>query len=587
MIFTIKNKVVSLAAAVCALLLSGSCSVYDKDTCGTGTGQRVMLDLVVPSAAPATRADGTPDGPWSGTYTYEDGDKYDNYIDLENLQVLFYQTNGSTYVAALTDFDIVEITGSGKYETNHAYRISGEMRTAEKQTLTAGTYKVMVLANCPKVTASTNLANLQVADFFVQGTYIPMWGMVTKEFSFVNGEVDDIGKISLLRATAKLNVKLDFNDKFKAERTAEELAAIELKSAELLWGAKAVNCLPNATLASTTNTEQVMQEGGFNPAGTASAYDPVKAFTLNEAKDAGTLIVPEYTIGTNPADATNADKAVLKIVIKDGSGEKTFYVDPMANVKKNDNDTAGPGKFVRNHLYRFNIVYYADGKLYIYPTIADWIDAPELTYTLKMSTNMRLFDSWLYRYDTIDQDYTNWTNWAGSHMVVSSGKITTATDAEPVTGRPIRSPQIQLVTTGVADASVAGSGTFELVIDNDDFEIIQAVKNEAGVVTSYVASTDGVLTIPAGDDVYTYFYIVPKEGVTPTNPEAIVYLYYNDPVLGKVKVTYNYNSLPGYSDDSSEIWAYYVAPDNYNITGKLKMYYQDYNNPLVPTPVQN
>jgi hypothetical protein len=226
---------------------------------------------------------------------------------------------------------------------------------------------------------------------------------------------------------------------------------------------------------------------------------------------------------------------------------------------------------------------------------------------MKMSTSMRLFDSWLYRYDT-DNQYgqtepnpekpeTYYNHWAGSHMVVSDGRVTTPVAPEVVAGRPLRSPQIQLVTTGVADASVPNSGTFELIVDNSDFEIVRANKNETGVVTSYDTSTNGKLTIAAGDDVHTYFYIVPKNGVTPTNPVAKVSLFYNDPVLGPQEVTYNSNALPGYSDDSSEIWAYYVAPDDYRyivdvVDGVekpryLKMYYQDSNNPLVPTPVQN
>lgn len=230
--------------------------------------------------------------------------------------------------------------------------------------------------------------------------------------------------------------------------------------------------------------------------------------------------------------------------------------------------------------YKLTITISA-GKLYIRVIVADWTDADPLSYFLKMNTNMRLFDSWLYRYDTVNQDYSDWTNWEGSHMVVSSGRAA-ASNVEPVAGRPLRSPQIQLITTGVADASVAGSGTFELRVDNSDFEIIRANKNASGVVTSYEASTNGVLTIPAGDDVYTYFYIVPKVGVTPSNPEAKVLLIYNDAVTGPQKVTYNYNSLPGYSDDSSEIWAWYVPEAEYTVDGKLRMYFQDYNNPLVP-----
>lgn len=241
--------------------------------------------------------------------------------------------------------------------------------------------------------------------------------------------------------------------------------------------------------------------------------------------------------------------------------------------------------FRRNHYWTV-YAYFEDGDLYVKPTVAPWEDTDQLSYTLKMNTNMRLFDSWLYRYDTIDQDYTNWENWAGSHMAVSEGRITETSPTE-VTGRPLRSPQIQLVTTGVRDSNVPGSGTFELRVDNSDFEIVRANKNDVGVVSSYDASTNGVLTIPAGDNVYTYFYIVPKVDVTPAEPVAKVTLIYNDPVTGPQKVTFNYGALPGYSDDSSEIWAYYFPADEYNIIGKLKMYYKSYNEPLVPTPVQN
>jgi len=244
----------------------------------------------------------------------------------------------------------------------------------------------------------------------------------------------------------------------------------------------------------------------------------------------------------------------------------TFKMDPESTVQD----------FARNHVW-IVYSYFEGGKLYVKPTVADWIDADELKYTMKMSTSMRLFDSWLYRYDT-DNNYDNWNE---SYVAVSSGRVETPVAPETIAGRPLRSPQIQLVTTGVTGSS------FELIVDNSDFEIVRANKNDIGVVTSYDTSSEGKLTIAAGDDVHTYFYIVPKEGVTPAEPVAKVSLIYNDPVLGPQKVTFNYNALPGYSDDSAEIWAYYVPNDQYNIEGKLKMYYQDANNPLVPTPVQN
>lgn len=303
---------------------------------------------------------------------------------------------------------------------------------------------------------------------------------------------------------------------------------------------------------------------------TAQGYDTY----LREAIDADSPKATEVVVYLRETDKAIAGTVYYKL---SNDADATEYAAPftMGNLDTKYNN------FRRNHYWTVYAYFEVDGKLYVKPTVADWNDIDRLDYTIKMNTNMRLFDSWLYRYDTVDQDYTNWTNWAGSHMVVSDGRVTETSTAEPVAGRPLRSPQIQLVTTGVTGSS------FDLKVDNSDFEIVQAVKNNVGVVTSYVASTGGALNIPAGDNVYTYFYIVPKVGVTPAEPVAKVTLIYNDPVVGPQKVTFNYNALPGYSDDSSEIWAYYFPADQYNITGKLKMYYQDYNHPLVPTPAQN
>lgn len=305
--------------------------------------------------------------------------------------------------------------------------------------------------------------------------------------------------------------------------------------------------------------------GGDVTALTAEQTTPVR---LYNAPDTCRLLWPQ-----DWSSAADANKPTVSVTCKIGDGIASFD-----NIALPENFT----KMEAGKRYKLVLTISA-GKLYINVQVADWIDTTDLEYTLKMNTNMRLFDSWLYRYDT-DGVYTDWSkNWTGSHMAVSEGR---ETDVSP-SGRPLRSPQIQLVTTGVADASVTGSGTFELRVDNNDFEIIRANKNDVGVVTSYDASVNGILTIPAGVDVYTYFYVAPKAGVTPSNPVAKVSLIYNDPVTGAQKVTFNYGSLPGNSDDSSEIWVYFFPASQYNITGKLKMYFQDYNHPLVPTPTQN
>ena len=236
--------------------------------------------------------------------------------------------------------------------------------------------------------------------------------------------------------------------------------------------------------------------------------------------------------------------------------------------------------FARNHVW-IVYSYFEGGKLWVKPTVAPWTDAAALDYTMNLNTNMRLFDSWLYRYDT-DQDYSQYWKWQTSHMVVSDGLVGTGTTGD-VENRPLRSPQIQLVTTG--------TGAFHLVLDNDNFQFVKAVK-EGGIITS--CQIVDQLDIPANStDEYTYFYVIPKPGVDWTaegvRRDAHVTLLYDDPALGTYKVTFNYSALPGYSDDSSEIWVYYFPADEYNNTNgdKLKMYYQNSANPLVPTPVQD
>ena len=250
--------------------------------------------------------------------------------------------------------------------------------------------------------------------------------------------------------------------------------------------------------------------------------------------------------------------------------------------------------FARNHVW-IVYAYFEGGKLYVKPTVAPWIDATTTNYAMKLSSNMRLFDSWLYRYDLDEKDFLAddpdwtghkyWETWTESHMVVSSG---TLPDENATGDRPAKSPLIQLVTTTGTETGEA----INLKLDNNKFKLIRAVKDDTGRVTEY-EDCGQTLSITAGENIYTYFYVVPADG-TEEGATAKVTLIYTNPVVGDQKVPFNSNSLPGYSDDSSEIWVYCVAPDDYSNTapstyaGKLlKMYYQDASHPIVPTVNQS
>lgn len=514
----------------------------------------------------------------------------------------------------------VDPDASGTAPVAFAGTISADNKvtvTLPRTLVSKGTADVYIIANAESVglgeslTKNSTVAEITAATIAAENfgtatpvTAVPSTGLpmsrIVKGLALTeSGEPKtNLGEISLTRAVSKIRfafgmytgdlgeivgISLDGNQIAGAEyimpvdpsNTADyaetyqgdlhaNITAGSYQADELLLGSKTEGTLVANTAIHTTQTTD-------NPSNyTWDNWTAANASVADKATAYNTAITPfvTHTVYLRETDKQLTGKIYYRLSSTAGVQEAPFSM--VANETPVQD-------FARNHVW-IVYSYFEGGKLYVKPTVAPWTDAPVLDYTLKMSTNMRLFDSWLYRYDTVDQDYTNWSNWAGSHMVVSDGRVTSPVAPEVVPGRPLYSPQIQLVTTG--------DGTFELTIDNDDFEIVRANKNDVGVVTSYDASTDGKLTIAAGEDVHTYFYIVPK-AANPANVVAKVSLIYNDPVLGPQKVTFNYSALPGYSDDSAEIWAYYVPNSEYNITGKLKMYYQDANHPLVPTPVQN
>lgn len=498
---------------------------------------------------------------WNDYNPKDTGVEYDNYIDLDNVQMLLFKASGD-YAGTLGSMTYSK-TGENKYEY---------IGTAPAD-IAVGDYKFVVLANCADAGLTVGTSTIEDLDAKTynlladsgNSEYIPMWGILKASLTLVAGSRQEIGTVHLLRAVSKVTVKLE------AQEGAEgnPLRGYSLEKVTLNNYNKSGYITPSGAATAVTTTELNLDASlhAYASAGTD------KEFAVASAGDTElTIYLPEYENSTTAP-------AVLTVYLTKKVGDKTVSFN--APIQFCDYEGGKPKEetaynIVRNHNYQFQIYSVSDdGALYVLPTVADWIDVDELEYTIDMSTSMRLFDSWLYRYDT-DNNYSDWNE---SHMVVSSGRGT-ATDAEPVAGRPLHSPQIQLVTT-------ASKGSYELYIDNSDFEIVQAVKNDVGVVTGYTQSTDGSLTIDAGENVYTYFYIVPKVNVTPSNPVAKVFLYYNDQALGKQEMTFNNNSLPGYSDDSAEIWVYYVSETAYE-AGKIdddnkfkRMYYQDVNNPLV------
>ena len=557
-----------------------SCVNDDEGPClpDSNGKTQIVFSLVMQDNA-QTRAWGVPQA-----NDRENGEGKENDIDLSTLKLLIFDNEGA-YVGTLSNTEIEYVarkTGTLPYEET-VYECIGTINP-DKITLNKGVYKFVFLANYTgsiptdqqgKITwesLKTAVFTPDIANFNSNTELIPMWGvMTTPALTLEPGNRQDLGDVALLRAMSKVTVALT--------GTATKMDGFGyISKVEVTNYNKKGYVVPKLeAYSSVTSTIALDEEECVNE----NTADAATKLFINGSTDTKELTF--YLLDfVNKEKAVDAQAQLIVTLGKTVEGKevtKTFDFAPIKFcVYKDGAPTATAYDIVRNHYYKFNITEVVGG-LYVKPTVANWNDAPVLDYTINMSTNMRLFDSWLYRYDT-DNKYDDWGNWATSHMVVSDGRINVSSETEPIAGRPLHSPQIQLVTTG--------TGTFELFVDNTDFEIVRANKNDVGVVTSYEASSNGKLTIAAGTNVYTYFYIVPKLNTVPSEPVAKVFLYYNDPVLGKQEVTYNYSSLPGYSDDSSEIWAYFVKPDKYNDEqGYMKMYYQDAAHPLVPVPTVN
>ena len=365
------------------------------------------------------------------------------------------------------------------------------------------------------------------------------------------------------------------------------ITAGSYEAAELIFGAKS-GTTPLVANADISTTETDDNPSNYTWANWITKSDIAPLSDKEKARQYYTAI--SYFV-THKVYLRESDKKLKGTIYyrlsSDATAEVktvTFEMDAESTVQD----------FARNHVW-IVYSYFEGGKLYVKPTVAPWIDGTTTDYTMKLSTNMRLFDSWLYRYDLDEKDFLdddpNWTGhqywetWTESHMVVSSG---TVPDENATGDRPANSPLIQLVTT----TGTATGEAISLKLDNDKFKLIRAIKDDTGRVTEY-EDCGQTLSITTGENVYTYFYVVPADG-TEEGATAKVTLIYTDPVVGDQKVPFNNNSLPGYSDDSSEIWVYCVAPSNYSNTapsayaGKLlKMYYQDSSNPIVPTSNQS
>lgn len=328
------------------LLFLSSCSIMDE---GPGTGcptcntAQIAFTLKVEGTSAATKTT------WGEELeTDEPGQGYENYIDPTSLQVVIYGSDNST------PYVLQSLYREEYDDTKGEYTFVGEIDLEDDDAtgLTSGTeYKIMVFANCPTISSTTDLDNLTYHygrnNDGEHTVAIPMWGVATATLALTPGERQTLTEpIYLLRAVAKVEVKL-------AEDEATQ--AYEITCVTLSRSNTQGYCLPK-DYKRVDNTKELEREEGnittFHPHPNSEIEENV-AFKNTNGKYI--LYLPEYD---NTGEA--ATIATLSVTLKEktaGTDEEGMSYSVEFKNYDDDGQAINGTTFdlVRNHLYRYTL----------------------------------------------------------------------------------------------------------------------------------------------------------------------------------------------------------------------------------------
>lgn len=321
-----------------------------------GSTAQVAFTLKLDKAQPATRTT------WGDTYENQPGEGYENRID--QLQVVLYSTDGNNTAYPL--HNLWQETSSTQEGGQDIYTFVGSIDTNDAGSPQAGTYKIMVFANCGTMSDYTfdgidELSFTYCYDYATHTptTAIPMWGVTTAELTLTPGERQTLaGGIDLLRAVAKVEVQL--NDAVAQEGFS--LTGVTISTANTQG-----YCLPldydKVRTTAALNREEETDITTFHPYPNSATTTDL-AFT-NDGNNTYTLYLPEYDNGTGNTPAT------LSVTVADEDNQPETYTLEFKNYT-NGQPTGEAYNIVRNHLYRYTITKIDNGQLTVQHQVMPW-----------------------------------------------------------------------------------------------------------------------------------------------------------------------------------------------------------------------
>lgn len=346
-----------------------ACSIADATDMDATEKESMLVTFSLDvKSQTASRADGNT---WGEEYPNMVGNTLENRIDVSTLYVVAYyddysyKTDLSILKREIVDGKATFLCALPDFEKGRAYRF-------------------VVLANCINknygISFKDGMPDLNALVYSNIQNTIPMWGVKTYTIpsDIQSGSERNLGSISMLRAAAKIGVKL--GDEVKGEE-------YRIKELKLNYANSNGFCLPKVNNWHHTNinfTEELKHTDSFNPT-SRILTENINAMALGSETDGYYIYVPE-TVN----DATNP--LSLAVTLAKSTGEEvTFdYAEGIKFCTYNDGaPTDDRFNIVRNHFYDYTITAINMG-LKMNLNVADWKaeDVWELDFSAPVHTNL-------------------------------------------------------------------------------------------------------------------------------------------------------------------------------------------------------
>ena len=331
-------------------ILSASC-IFDGESCYISADEPHEIIFTVSVNGQRTRAT------WGEEYEDEVGVPFDYRINPEELRMVVLTDDG-TRIGQIDDVTYWPIN-----EAHTQFQFMGRMPQEFVEHINAfgagnATYRFMVLANCgSSLTGEEYITYSQSQlDPKSETSAIPMWGVIAKDVKpLLDGQNLDLDDISLLRAAAKVEVKL--TDALKQKGT-------KINSATLKYYNQTGYVLPSGW-SQIYNTPELDQENCIRVYRHAAVNMP---FVKDEKSGVYCVYIPEYD---NVNYLGERNKISLEVNV---GGENKYFEDAISFCQYSNGKPVENSDYsiVRNHIYEFEIRNIAGSSLMLEYHVADW-----------------------------------------------------------------------------------------------------------------------------------------------------------------------------------------------------------------------